>query len=98
MPTTNIRTLDGYSGGWNLESIPDECPICHAHMSPNVLMGVTNDGSNPKWAQVAMQCTRRECQSMFVALYAPGTSTGHARFVRAVPVTPRKPTVPDSVA
>ena len=98
MPTTvQITTLEGYSGGWQLENLPDQCPICHAHMSPRVFNGVTNDGSNPNWTEVIMQCTRHECQRLFIAHYLP-TATGRARFRFATPVTPSKPLVPDSIA
>ena len=98
MPASaNFRTLDGNNGGWHLDRLPDECPICHAHISAVAFLGVTNDFSAPMWGELVIQCTNRACQKLFIAEYRP-TQSGQATYERSYPVTPLRPPIPDSVA
>jgi hypothetical protein len=60
---------------YHLDLEPEQCPICHFSVAPRTLIAVLS--GNPDrdvgvnaYMDVAFQCVRRECGSIFIGLYA----------------------------
>lgn len=66
------------SNHYAIDKIPDECPMCHAKISPELHYSITmNSGSK---LQVAFRCNFGECGNMFIGTYEGG------KLVRTGPV------------
>jgi hypothetical protein len=78
-----MRGLDGQSIHFEVEKLPDECPICHAHVSPISQSGVQTSNST---AQIPFLCTSDACRSMFIGYYYDGPNY---KFARVAPVVSR---------
>ena len=63
---------------------PDECPICHRHVSPTALGAAVNASRDE--LQAVYRCTNGACDSIFIGIYAVMQGTG--TLVRTTPTTP----------
>ena len=61
------KTYFGGSFSVHIPSTPNECPICHYKIEPNHLSSHMMIGN--KKVQVVFQCTRDQCQELFIAYY-----------------------------
>jgi hypothetical protein len=50
-----------------IDQKPDECPVCHVHIRPDVLFCYVNQEN--RFVQVVYGCTRQECQTAFIVTY-----------------------------
>jgi len=57
---------------WQLDVVPDNCPICHHGVEPvlKAAFGVS-DFPDQVFAQLAYQCPKHKCRKLFIATYEP---------------------------
>lgn len=81
----NIQTVnvDGAQHWQNIESFPDECPICHRHVSPTP-WGNAFSADLSSRLQLVFLCTNIQCQALFVAYYAQTVLNSANWYLRGV--------------
>jgi hypothetical protein len=60
---------------YHLDLEPEQCPICHFAIAPRTLIAVLSanpdrDAGVKAYMDVAFQCVRRDCGSIFIGLYS----------------------------
>lgn len=76
--------------------LPTQCPICHRHVIPTYSggRGNTNEGT----IGLLLQCTNRECDEPFIAVYRFQSYSRSYELAKLAPRVTAPPNVPDSVA
>lgn len=77
MINDNIRILGEFESGIltdeKLDGLPNECPLCHAKISPEPILAsdCSANGSSyaPNKKQIVLLCTNFECGELFIAYY-----------------------------
>jgi len=55
---------------WNLDVVPNDCPICHRAIDPRLLLGVERVSEPTKSAaELVFQCPHRDCKHVFIGRY-----------------------------
>jgi hypothetical protein len=72
---------------------PDECPICHAHCSPECLGAYKTKDEGPKYTAV-FHCPSAKCSALFLAYYETPLRSPS----RCAPLTPNVRSIPEKVA
>lgn len=68
MRNVQAVNVEGAQRWQSIEAFPDECPICHRHISPTP-WGNAFSADLSYQLQMAFLCTNTECQALFVAYY-----------------------------
>jgi uncharacterized protein DUF4145 len=102
MPIGTQANFDGAAHQCTLDRMPDECPICHIAVAPNILGAQT---ATADWFEYVFGCPREACRHIFIARYVnvtrPGAGSGGPysyRLEKVMPVTPTPPALPKNVA
>jgi len=64
----DARNISGGNKNVQIDKYPDECPICHTNIYPKFL-GVTALLKKPTRIQSVFQCTKSECEQVFIGTY-----------------------------
>ena len=84
-------SVEGGSFQVGLEALPDICPICHVHIRPNLLLVRRKQEPAPEDLSVIFECTRGECQRLFISDYRPNLrASGGYTFIRSALVTAKR--------
>ena len=91
--------LQGNGKNIRLNSVPDECPICHHSVYPKHI--ITQDLAERSLAQAIFRCTRVKCQEIFIATYQNTNKTVANRFlcnlIGIAPILPNESSFPDTI-
>lgn len=83
------------------DPLPDQCPVCHAHIAPKVIAGIFAGTSPSRRLDIAFSCTHHACESMFIGSYycKEGASffSGYYKLFRVAPNSPKEITLPDCI-
>jgi len=89
MPDIHSRNLNGKELIVSYELIPDVCPLCHHAIVPK-LVGSAYAGYYPLgMLQIIYQCTKRDCERVFIAGYKTLNDTGKVHHWKII--TPIEP-------
>lgn len=83
MPSIAVA-INGSKDTKEFDMIPDSCPLCHTSVSPKQL-GATYVNER---LQVIFQCTKRNCEELFIATYKKRTDSSLHVFQKVEPRTP----------
>ena len=93
------RTLAEGESDASIDSLPSECPICHAHIYPGIPLYSIFKDSRRKELESIFQCKNTSCQSLFIGYYKNLTSVvkdsdikdmNKYIFMRCAPTTQKK--------
>ncbi|HMB92277.1 MAG TPA: hypothetical protein VKP65_15600 [Rhodothermales bacterium] len=103
MKRINAITVDGTNRTIVLRQVPDTCPVCHVSVYPE-LKYTAYAGEYPQdgRAQVAYQCTRGNCQEVFIASYrfynTDGNNTPMMELTKTAPKSPLVESFSDEIS
>lgn len=89
-------TLEGQARPYRVDRYPDACPLCHTSLHPKLLAAVADGFDVVSWLQLAFQCTKHTCKSVFVAKYHP-VGQGTFGLVSTAPTTAKKQEFSDEI-
>jgi hypothetical protein len=93
---TQAKNIEGNTKGFQLDRLPDRCPICHHNVEP-VQAGSAHFKSSPTRIEIPFRCPRRECQRLFVATFGENTYNSILDLHGSAPFTPISPEHPTKI-
>lgn len=88
------------NGQFNVNTIPNVCPICHVTIEPDYLPGSTPGGAF-NWLEAYFRCTNKKCRRQFTALYRRAGSLANGipayNYERSYPNEPEIPAFDEAV-
>jgi hypothetical protein len=64
----------GGSATIQIATVPHECPVCHTGIEPERILDRFHGSTQRGRLQIVYRCPKRECRSLFIAAYTPGTT------------------------
>ena len=99
-----VLTTRGESLNATLEVRPDECPVCHRSVRPEVMFLSMLDPPSRRHLEVVFRCTSEPCRTLFIGYYqppVPGVALTNPepfkRLVRTAPRVARPQVFPEEV-
>lgn len=81
-----------------LDVLPDRCPVCHTSVNPELLLGRGTADPPFRVLDVAFQCTKDGCRSVFIARYRGRSATWLAGTVPPFDLESLAPKTPQQTA
>ena len=94
-----VTTAAGAQRGVRLIGYPDQCPRCHSRQVPKLVGTVATSDNVYRDVEEGFQCTHAQCGSLFIAIYLfdhPDSPPAY-KFLRAIPLKPENPQLPELV-
>jgi len=69
MPNIQVIDQENSSRQVSFDRMPDECPLCHNKISPNLSQAFLNTRENISSLQIIFRCPNRDCYNIFIGYY-----------------------------